>query len=606
MANSLPHVGNRAKQARFRVALVMAVFACLFSTIGIRLVWLGNQSGPERTYPVVPPPVARPDIVDRQGATLAMDIPSLSVYAEPRRILDLDEAVEGLMAVFPDLDMLDLRKRLEGNAAFTWIKRVATPAQKDRLWTLGIPGVGFRDETKRLYTNGTTGAHVLGSVNVDNVGVAGIERWIDEQGLKDLRETGLNLDRSDLAPVILSVDLRVQHALTDELTKAIKRFDALAGAGLILDVRNGEVIALASLPDFDPNSPADALNPDRINRINVGTYEMGSTFKAMTTAMALESGAFNIHSMLDAREPLRFGRMAIRDYRGQNRPLNVPEAFIHSSNIAMARMALGVGIDKHQAFLGSLGQFDRLVTELPENAQPILPAKWGELTTATAAFGHGIAVAPLQAAMAITALVNGGDLIRPTFIKGTSIEGRIIRRNVITRQTGEAMRFLMRLNAEIGSAKKADVPGYFIGGKTGTSEKVVNGRYSSDRVLTSFMGVAPADKPRYLFLTILDEPKPLPETFGFRTSGWNAVPVTGEIMKRALPLLSVVPYREPPVNPFPEMVMLGAWGIERFLPKDPFFDLVAAERSTAPIGCKSSQTQANAVSTPTGGQFECN
>lgn len=556
---------RRPRTARFRVAVVTAIFACLYAIIGVRLVWLGNQNLATRAYAAVPPSVARPDIVDRAGSMLAMDLPSVSVFAEPRRIVDLDEMVEGLVRVFPDLNMLDLRRRLDSDAAFTWIKRVATPAQKNQLLALGIPGIGFREETRRIYTNGPTAAHLLGTVNVDNFGIAGIEKWIDNQGLNDLKQSGLQFERGDLDPITLSIDLRVQHAVTDELRKAVDRFNAIAGAGLVLDVRNGEVIALVSLPDFDPNSPGDALKPDRINRINVGTYEMGSTFKAMTTAMALDSGAFSIGSTLDASQPLRFGRMTIRDYRGQNRRLNVPEAFVHSSNISMGRMALGVGTEKHQAFLRTLGQFDRLTTELPESAQPILPARWAEITTATAAFGHGVAVTPLQAAMGIAALVNGGDLIRPTLIKGSAVAPRILGRQVVTPQTGEALRFLMRLNAEIGSAKKADVEGYFIGGKTGTSEKVIDGRYSSDRVFTAFMGIAPADAPRYLYLTLLDEPKALPETFGFRTSGWNAVPVTGGIMRRTLPML-IAPYDRRPANPFPRMIAAGAWGSERFAP----------------------------------------
>lgn len=543
----------------------MVVFASLFATIGARLVWLANESVPESLSSAAPPSVARPDIVDRLGNTLAMDLPSVSIFAEPRRILDLDETVEGLVAVFPELDMRELRSRLDSKSGFTWIKRVASPAQKAQVLALGLPGIGFRDETRRIYTSGSTGAHVLGSVNVDNFGIAGIEKWVDTQGLNDLKESGLQFGRGDLDPVVISIDLRVQHAITDELRKAVAKFDAIAAAGLVLDVTNGEVVALVSLPDFDPNFPADALKSDRINRINVGTYEMGSTFKAMTTAMALDSGVYNISSVLDASQPLRFGRMAIRDYRGQNRPLNIPEAFVHSSNIAMGRMALGVGAEKHQAFLKSLGQLDRLTTELPESARPIVPSRWAEITTATAAFGHGVAVTPLQAATGIAALVNGGDLIRPTFIKGAPVDERILGRNRVSTRTGEALRFLMRLNAEIGSAKKAEVPGYFIGGKTGTSEKVVDGRYSSDKVLTAFMGIAPADRPKYLFLTILDEPKALPETYGFRTSGWNAVPVTGDIMRRTLPML-IAPYAEPPANPFPSIVASGAWGSERFAP----------------------------------------
>lgn len=580
---NLPKASHQPAKYRARIYAVMALFSCFYVAIGVRLVILGNQDRPDGPYAMVPPSVARPDIIDRNNVTLAMDIASLSVYAEPRRIIDVDEAAEGLTSVFPDLDMMDLHKRLNNDSGFTWIRRGVTPAERDRLWALGIPGVGIRDETRRLYPNGPAAAHVLGSVNIDNAGIAGIERWIDEQGLQDLRLAGLNFNRRDLEPIVLSLDLRVQYALSDELRKAVDRFSAIAGAGLILDVTNGEVIALVSLPDFNPNIPADALKPDRINRISVGTYEMGSTFKAMTTAMALDSGVFNIHSVLDASQPLRFGRFAINDYRGQGRPLNVPEAFINSSNIAMARMAMGVGVEKHKAFLKRLGQFDRLFTELPENAEPLTPSNWGELSTATIAFGHGMAVTPLQATMAVAALVNGGSLIRPTFIKATPVGQRVLATDVVTSETGEALRFLMRLNAEIGSAKRADAPGYFIGGKTGTADKVIYGRYSGEHVLTAFMGIAPADKPRYLFLTILDEPKALPETSGFKTSGWNAVPVTGDVMKRVLPLLPVVPYKERPANPFPTMVRIGAWGSERFKPILPDSNQPTIQAVAAPV-----------------------
>lgn len=558
---------GRSFSHKSRMLVIIAIFVAIYGVIGARLFYYGTLELPIVTYAQVPPSVARPNIVDRNGQILAMDIPSVSIFAEPRRIVDVDEAVEKLTAVFPELDSEDLHRRLSSDSGFAWIKRTATVAEKERLWAQGIPAIGYRDETKRLYPNGLLAAHVLGAVNIDNVGIAGIERWIDNQGLGDLRAAGIAPSNAALSPIRLSLDIRIQHALTLELNTAMTKFQAMAAAGLVLDVTNGEILALTSLPDFDPNSPADALKPDRINRINVGTYEMGSTFKAMTTAMALDSGMFNINSVLDASQPLRFGRMSIRDYRGQNRPLNIPEAFIHSSNIAMGRMAMTIGPDRHQQFLRKLGQFDRLTTELPESARPILPARWAELTTATASFGHGIAVTPLQASMGIASLINGGSLIKPTFLKGATVDDRVIQQNVVSDETREAIRFLLRLNAEIGSAKKADVEGYYIGGKTGTSEKVVEGRYSSDRVLTAFMGVVPMTKPRYLFLTILDEPKPLPETFGFRTSGWNAVPVTGDIFRRTLSMLNVSPSFVPPDTPFPRILAQGAWGSERFAPQ---------------------------------------
>lgn len=566
---------------RRRVAIVAGAFAIIYGIIGARLVMLGLESPKEKLSGLPPAPVARPDILDRNGVTLATDIPRISIFAEPNRMIDLNEAVEGLTSVFPDLSPLELRRQLEVRSGFVWIRRMVTPAEKEKVWALGIPGVGFRTEARRFYPNGREAAHVLGSVNLDNTGISGIEKWIDANGLQDLKATGVDFKKGDLTPVRLSLDLRVQHVLSDELAKAVTKFDAIAGAGMVLDVRNGEVLALASLPDFDPNMAEDALKPDRINRINVGVYEMGSTFKALTTAMALDSGIYKIDSVLDASQPLRFGKLRINDYRGKGRPLTVPESFIYSSNIAMARMAMGVGAAAQQKFLKTVGQFDRLTTELPESARPLIPVNWSELSTATVAFGHGIAVTPIQATMGIAAMVNGGTLIRPTFIKGRSVDDRVLAEAVIAPQTSEAIRYLMRLNAEIGSATKANIPGYFVGGKTGTSNKVINGRYSEDKVRNAFMGVAPADDPRYLFLTLLDEPKGLPETSGFRTSGWNAAPTTAAIMARALPMLDIAPRNQPPSNPFPTMVRLNAWGSERFRGPNSGSDSITAEAAAA-------------------------
>ena len=440
------------------------------------------------------------------------------------------------------------------------MKREITPRQQAEVHRLGIPGVGFVPENKRVYPNGVAAAHVLGFANIDNVGIAGIEKYIDAQGLQDLNGAGFAVQSADLTPVALSIDLRAQHALRDELAKALDKYKAKAAAGTIVDVNTGEVVALVSLPDFDPNNPVDALDKERINRINVGVYEMGSTFKAITTAMALDSGRFTINSTFDARAALRYGRFTINDFHAQHRVMSVPEVFIYSSNIGTARMALGIGVDGHKAFLRKMGQLDRLRTELPESAEPIIPPRWGELNTMTIAFGHGLAVAPLQAVMATAALVNGGYLIPPTFLKRNPTEARELATRVIKPETSEAMRYVMRLNAERGSASRAAVAGYFVGGKTGTAEKVVGGRYAKNKLLTTFMAIAPSDKPRYLFLTVLDEPQGLPETQGVATSAWNSAPVTGAIVERVAPLLGLPPHFDPPAQPFPSMVRLGAWG----------------------------------------------
>ncbi|MCP8937174.1 penicillin-binding protein 2 [Alsobacter sp. SYSU M60028] len=552
----------RLDKSGHRVFLVAAAFTILYALIAGRLVQLGLRPDAPTVHrrAAAETSGARPDIVDRNGEILATDVKTVSVFAEPRRIVDKDEAVELLTAVLPGLDARELREKLAQKRGFVWIKREITPKQQQEVYRLGLPGIGFAPENKRVYPNGPVVSHVLGSTNLDNVGIAGIEKYIDGQGLAALSLAGLTTDSSELKPVALSLDLRVQHAMRDELVKGMEKFKAKAGAGLILDVNTGEVISLVSLPDFDPNNAADALDPNRINRINVGVYEMGSTFKALTTAMALDSGKVNINSSFDTRGVLRFGRFTIHDYHATGRVLNVPEIFIHSSNIGSARMALAVGVDGHKAFLKKMGQLDRLRTELPETAEPILPARWGELNTITIAFGHGIAVAPLQAAAAVGALVNGGNWVTPTFLKRDSHDVELASHRVIKPETSEALRFVMRLNAERGSASKAAIPGFFVGGKTGTAEKVIGGRYSKNRLFTTFMAIAPADKPKYLFVVLYDEPQGLPETYGFATAAWNAGATTGKIIERAAPLLGIPPRFEPPVTPFPTMTRLGAWG----------------------------------------------
>lgn len=324
-----------------------------------------------------------------------------------------------------------------------------------------------------------------------------------------------------------------------------------------MDVNTGEIVAQVSLPDYDPNNPVDALKPENINHLAVGVYEMGSTFKAMTVAMALDSGKISLTSSFDATNALRYGRFKIGDYHGQHRVLTVPEIFTYSSNIGTARMALAIGVEGHKAFLRKMGQLERMRTEMPESAMPIVPQHWGELNTMTISFGHGLAVSPLQAVAATAALVNGGHLITPTYLKRTREEAMAVARQVIKPTTSEAMRYVMRLNAERGTASKANIPGYYAGGKTGTSEKVVGGRYSKTKLMTTFMTVFPSDKPRYLLLTMFDEPQGIPETHGYATSAWNAGTAAGKIVERVGPMLNIMPRFELPQTPFPMVARMG-------------------------------------------------
>src|SRR5271166_1892705 len=544
--------------ARIRT-VALGMFAA-YAVIALKLVVLGVSHDPPQTLKGAADQAvsgARPDLVDRNGELLASDIKTMSVFAEPNRIIDKDEAVELITAVLPDVDAKELRERLGSKKGFVWVKRQITPKEQAEIFHLGLPGVGFVPENKRVYPNGPIGAHVIGFVDKDNVGIAGMEKYLDEQSLTDPHVPGFAVDPESLKPVRLSLDLKVTHALRDELLGGMERFRAKAAAGLVVDVNTGEVLALESIPDFDPNDPGDVRDPTKINRISVGVYEMGSTFKALSISMALDSGKVNLGSHVDARDSLRYGRFTIHDFHATHRVLTVPEVFTHSSNIGTARMALMVGVEGHKAFLKKMGQLDRLRTELPESAEPLVPKHWGELNTMTIAFGQGLNVAPIQAVMAVAALVNGGNIMAPTFLPRTESEAAKVSRRVVSEQTSESMRYLLRSNATHGTAGLANIPGYYVGGKTGTADKIIHGHYSHDKVFTTFMAITPANKPKYLYLAIYDDPQAAPGDGGYHTAAYNAGRAVGALIRRIQPLEGVPPMKEAPNQPFPILARLG-------------------------------------------------
>jgi cell division protein FtsI (penicillin-binding protein 3) len=531
-------------QAKNRIIIAVACFAVFYSIIGARLVQYGMRS-PETVSSIARSDqllISRPDLLDRNGEVLATDIRTVSLFAEPNKIIDADEVIELLATVLPDLDMRGIHRKLSSNSRFQWLRRQLTPKQQSQILSLGIPGIGFRPETRRFYPGGPTASHVVGHVNIDNKGIAGMEKYVDGQGLGDLAAAGMTVNE-DLKPVRLSLDLRVQHVLRDELAGAMERYKAIAAAGVVLNVHTGEVVGMSSLPDYDPNNPVEALQKDRLNRMSAGTYEMGSTFKAFTTAMALDSGLVKITDSFDARGSIRIGGFTIKDFHGKNRVLSVPEIFIYSSNIGTARMADMVGIPGHKEFLTRLGLLSRMHTELPEVATPHQPSEWKKINSITISFGHGVSTTPLQTAVAAAALMNGGKLIEPTFLPRSAEDAARIAVPVIQPSTSKHMRDLMELNATKGSGgsgSRASVEGFRVGGKTGTAEKVVNGRYSSAVRFNAFLSAFPIDNPEYVVLVVIDEPKP-EEGKHSATAGLNAAPTVGAIIRRSAAFLGVKP-----------------------------------------------------------------
>ncbi len=527
-------IDGAAKQAleigRNRLFVIAAVFALGFTVISGRVVdvmALNGGTAPKSTTVAVEQPDRAP-IRDRNGELLATSLGTASLFADATQVLDAAVAARRLKEVLPELNEADVRTKLTSERRFIWIHRNLTPRQQYAVNRLGIPGLSFQREARRVYPQGSMAAHVVGFTDVDGKGIAGIERSFD------------GALAAGTAPIDLSLDMRVQHAVVDELTNAIKSFNAIGGVGVVLDVRSGEVLALASLPDFDPNHPGDAKPDNRFNRATLGVYEMGSTFKTFVIAGALDSGTTTLKGGYDATNPIHVGRFTIEDYHAKRRWLSVPEIYIHSSNIGAAKMALDMGTPQFRAFLRSVGFNEPSPLEVPEVGTPMSPAQWRDVNTMTIAFGHGMAVSPIQLASATAAMINGGILVQPTLIKRSHAEGTLGTR-VISRETSNDMRKLMRLVVEQGTAKSAEVPGYMVGGKTGTAEKIGAGGYKKKSLMSSFIGAFPMNDPRYLVLVMLDEPKGTKESYGYATGGWVAAPAAGRIVRRIGPMLGVEP-----------------------------------------------------------------
>ncbi len=527
-------------KSRNRYRLACLAFALSFLAIAVRLVTLGFAAVEPGYGGIhdISTTVHRPDILDRNGRLLATDIKGATLYADPAKVIDRDELVEQVASVLPDINTAELREKLKNGKRFVAIKRELTPKQQAEIYELGQAGLGFIEEYRRVYPMGATASHVVGHVNVDNKGLAGIEKFID-----DNPQLAMSAPENAVGgeAVTLSLDLGVQHVLREELINAITTYRAKAAAGVVIDVQSGEVVAMVSLPDYDPNYREQALDKDRLNRMNSGVYELGSVFKVFTLAAALDGGSATMRSSYDASQPIHVGRFTIEDFHGKKRRLTVPEIFIYSSNIGAAKAALDLGIERHKAFLGKVGLLSRLSTEIGATAEPLIPSPWGRLNTITIAYGHGLSVTPLQLATATLPLVNGGFAVNPTFLPRTRAAGLKQSPSVLKPATSHSMLQLMRLNVLKGTGKRAEAEGYRVGGKTGTAEKVVGRSYDGSALLNSFLATFPTDAPEYVVLVTIDEPKRVPESHNEATAGVNAAPTVGKIVARIAPILGVAP-----------------------------------------------------------------
>ncbi len=532
------------RQLRRRTLAVFCALLLAFVAIAGQLVRLALKGGAEVRITLAEPLArswSRPDIVDRHGRLLATDVGVHSLYADPALVSDLDETVEKLAAALPGRDLADLRKALgDRSRRFVWIARGLSPRQAQRVHALGLPGLYFRTELRRVYPLGALTGHLVGTVNTDNKGLAGLERMLDETGRVEAVQGPARQPKPALR---LSVDVSVQHALTDELKQAAVRYAAPAAAGLVLDAVSGELLAGASLPQVDPLRPAEWLDPARADRLSGGTFELGSIFKAVTVAMALEAGIADLDKVLDVRQPLVAGSYTIKDPYPQGRPLSVRDIFLHSSNVGAGMLALEAGADRQRAFLTHLGLLDPMRTEAGPVAPPQLPKSWGRIETITIGYGHGLAVAPLQFAAAVAALVNGGTRVVPTLLATDGGERRHEQVRLVSSETSARLREIMRLNVTNagGTGRHADAQGYRVGGKTGTAEMPGRGGYREKAVISSFVGAFPMDAPKYVVLVSLFEPQTGEGGAGHITAGVNAAPATARIVQRIAPLLGVLP-----------------------------------------------------------------
>ncbi len=527
---------------RLRAIAVTGAVGLAFLAVGGQLIRLAAVNSGVALQVNINEPEAqsfsRPDLVDRNGRLFATDVENPSLFADPGIIIDRDEVVEKLAQVLPELNTRSLLRELsDRNKRFVWIKRQIPPNLAQKVHDLGLPGIEFRTELKRTYPLSRLAGHVLGAVNVDNKGVSGMERYLDDSGAVEAVH-GATL--SERAPVRLSIDIGVQHSLTDELHEATKRYKAEAATGVVMDVNTGEVLASVSLPEPDPRlgSAADTQQTDRITG---GTYELGSIFKMLTVAETLDEGVSTLDTIYDVRQPLVEGRFTIKDLHPLGRPASVRDIFLHSSNVGAAMIALKAGGDKQKAFLGKFGLLEQARTEAGPVAAPQVPKRWERIEQITIAYGHGLAVAPLQFAAAAAALVNGGEMVRPTFLRGRGETGAKTR--VISAATSRQINELMRLNVTdpAGTGKRAEVPGYRVGGKTGTAEMAAGGGYAEKSVISSFIAAFPMEKPQYVVMVMLFKPQATEETKNEITAGMNAAPTAGRIIARVAPLLGVLP-----------------------------------------------------------------
>lgn len=546
------------RRAEWRLTLMGAFFVLAFGTAIVRMAIVAHSvpEEPAMLSTSVPISAERADIVDREGRVLATNLPTTALYVQPNEMVDPGVAAAGLGRIFPDLDVAELEGRMRAGRFF-WVKQSISPEERQRVHDIGEPGLKFAPRETRLYPAGRAISHIIGATGfgqlevyaAELVGTAGVERWFDAR-LRDPARAGEALK--------LSIDLSVQVALRDVLAEAKEKFNAIGAAGVLMDVNTGEVVAMAGLPDFDPNNrPRDPNDVRLFNRAAQGVYELGSTFKLITMATALDKGLAAPDTLVNTTGPLYWGRFKIRDFHAMPAQMTMTDVLVESSNTGTARLAVMAGTKAQQDMLRRLGFFEPTSIELGEaaQAQPLLPGRWSELSTMTISYGHGLAASPLHLAAAYASLTNGGLKVNPTLLANPPRPTEADR--VVSEQTSRQLREMLRAVAARGTGKNADVEGYLVGGKTGTADKPKpGGGYWHNKVMATFAAVFPMSNPKYVLIITLDEASTQAYGRTWRTAGWTAAPTAGETIRRIAPILGMRPMPKtlPPSDPAPLLV----------------------------------------------------
>lgn len=512
---------------KIRLVLVILGFSIFFSILSIKLIFVASVDLVHAGKSFARASMFRRDIVDRYGNLLAVNLPIASLYAKPSKVVDSETLTEKLKKIFPDLEKRKILELLNSNKKFVWIKRDISPKQQEDIYNLGIPGLEFEREQKRIYTYGNLLSHVVGYVGRDMEGLAGIEKFFDKT--LTLQDGDNHSSNSNLQ---LSIDVRVQNILAEEIAKTVQKFKAKGGAGIVVDPNNGEIIAMVSNPDFDPHYPGNASSDQLFNMATQGAYEMGSGMKALTLAIGLDTGIIAMNDAYDLTY-MKVGKFKLKDYHPVKGWHSIGQIFLQSSNIGVSQIILEIGKNNLRQYLKKLKLLEKLEIELSERARPLFPpySRWSDISLVTMSYGYAISESPAHFIQAMMPLVNGGIMYPLTLLKRKDNEP-LTGERIFKENTSKHIKQLMRLVVQEGTGKKAEVKGYYIGGKTGTAEKVVGGKYYKNKRLSSFFGIMPATNPKYIIYVIFDEPQGIKETYNFASAGWTAAPTAGAVFER--------------------------------------------------------------------------